>query len=320
MNYIPSQRRGALLLLGALFAATCSLGATALWCASAATAIWVAAASLLLVASAAWCAVRLRAAELEASRARIEQLEQRLAERPSTPERFLRNLAHEIKTPLAVVLNQAELILRCSDDRSVVQREAKSIADYLVHLAALFDGFLRLGSSEAPGEVLHPVPVHLHDTLLEAVRRSQSTARSHGVSIVPTFVETSDEEGSPRIAGDPALIEAMIENLVRNAVRRSPRGGRVEVADELHENRVVLRIRDHGAAIQPAELHAAFEWHSAMSDNVPRGASPGVGLAIAKRVAEHHHGTLTLRNHLEGGCEFVVSLPRWSTEDAPLPA
>jgi DNA-binding response OmpR family regulator len=109
----------------------------------------LAVALVVLAATAAWVARR-RAAAASARRARGETATWR--EISLEQERFLAELAHEIKTPMSIVLNEAELILACSDDPVAVRDNAKSIVDYVSHLAALCDGFLQLEGPFATGD------------------------------------------------------------------------------------------------------------------------------------------------------------------------
>jgi DNA-binding response OmpR family regulator/nitrogen-specific signal transduction histidine kinase len=270
----------------------------------------LAVALVVLAATASWVARR-RAAAVSARRARGETATWR--EISLEQERFLAELAHEIKTPMSIVLNEAELILACSDDPVVVRDNAKSIVDYVSHLAALCDGFLQLEGPFASVDASHPVPVHVHDAVLEAVRGAEAAARCRGVNIVTTLADTGDD-AELEVLGDPVLLTATIETLVRNAVHAAPRATPVELRISATSARIVVQVRNHGAAIAPAQLAAAFDRFVARPGAAPRAAALGAGLAIARRIALHHRGTLSLQNHPEAGFEFELSLPRWPVD------
>lgn len=275
---------------------------------------WVlAAAVLMLGATTVWLLLRRTAvdAEIVALRDQLQNVLARIKELTNSQGRFVGNIAHEIKTPLATVLSQTDLLLSSSDDPVAVRGYAKSIAEDMRHLADLVESFLRLARPFAQEDTSHHVPVHVHDFVVEAVRRSQSLARANGVSVVATLAETSPEDGALEVLGDPLLLEAMVENLARNAVRFSPRGGRVEVVVEVRGESIALFVRDHGTGIAAEHLESVFDWFFDVATQARRSPGTGFGLAIAKRVAEHHHGGIMLRNRAEGGCEFEIELPRW---------
>jgi two-component system, OmpR family, sensor kinase len=116
------------------------------------------------------------------------------------------------------------------------------------------------------------------------------------------------------VLGDPVLLTATIETLVRNAVRAAPRATRVELRISANGASIVVQVRSRGAAIAPARLAAAFDRFVATPGAAPRAAALGAGLAIARRIALHHRGTLSLHNHPEAGFEFELSLPRWPVD------
>jgi hypothetical protein len=204
---------------------------------------WALAGSLLALAATTWWVVHRHAVALRSQRAQLERHEARWQEVSIEHERFVDNLAHEIRTPLSIVLNEAELIFAGSDDRAVVKRHARSIADYVLHLAALCDGFLRLAGPFVKGDTSGHVPVHLHDAVLEAVGRSQATASGRGVSVVTTLAESGDEDAALEVLGNPVLLAAMIETVVRNAVRAAARGTKVGLRCSVRGESIVLLVR-----------------------------------------------------------------------------
>jgi two-component system OmpR family sensor kinase len=282
---------------------------------------WVLAGALLTLAATGWLFVRRSATAIAAAGAEIAPLQARLARKRATIEeftnsqgRFVGNIAHEIKTPLTTVLSQTELLLGCSNDPAAVRHYAKSIADDMRHLSDLVESFLRLVRPLAQEDTSHHVPVYIHDVVVEAVRRSQTLALESGVSVVPTLAEPSNGDAALELLGDSVLLEAMVENLVRNAVRFSPRGSRVHLLVEVRGESIVLYVRDHGTGIPAEHLESVFDWFFQAPGVTLPSSGTGFGLAIARRVAEHHRGTITLRNLPAGGCEFEITLPRWRVD------
>jgi two-component system, OmpR family, sensor kinase len=226
-----------------------------------------------------------------------------------THGRSISSIAHEIKTPLTTVLAEVDLLLRASTDPIAVRSHAKTIGEDVQHLCGLVDAFLRLAHPSANDDIGHHVPVVVHDLVLEAARRCRALASQSRVRIVPTLAE-GDSDDSLEVLGDPILLEAMLENLVRNAVRFSPAGQPVSLQVLVQENTIGVLIRDHGSGIPAANLASVFDWFHLAPERSRFTAGSGFGLAIARRIADHHRGRIALRNHPQGGCEFTVELPR----------
>lgn len=309
----PASARTVRLLLAGSFVFAVFTASVAFAEAPAATA-WTLAGSLLLLAATVGWVLHRAAAENATLRAEVERLSARLEQFATAQARFVDSIAHEIRTPLTIVLNHAELLLRCSDDPAAVRLHGKSLADYTLHLSDLFEGFLRLGGPSVAADTSHHVPVHVHDLVIEAVRRSQSMARSSGVSVVLTIAEPVSEDGPLEVAGSEVLLLAMIESLLRHAVRSSPRSARVELEVQARGESVLLNVRDHGAGIPPLHLASVFDWFFQAPGATQQSPGSGGGLVIGRRIVEHHRGTITMQNHPEGGCEFEVTLPRWRGE------
>jgi len=178
------------------------------------------------------------------------------------------------------------------------------------HLSDLVESFLRLARPFAREDTSQHVPVDVHDLVQEAARRSQSLARTKDVSVVPRLAESDDGNGTLLVLGDSVLLEIMLENLLRNAVRFSPRGSRVEVHTVVQGPSIVVTVRDRGSGIAAEHLESVFDWSCQVPGMSPQSSGSGFGLAIARRVAERHGGTITIQNHSAGGCEFAITLPR----------
>jgi len=106
------------------------------------------------------------------------------------------------------------------------------------------------------------------------------------------------------LQGWPTLVERAVDNLVRNALRFNPSGKPIEISARLEQQRVLITVREHGPGVAPeylAQLGEPF-FRAPGQDS----AGHGLGLAIARRAAERHGGSLILSNHAQGG--FVARL------------
>ncbi len=198
-------------------------------------------------------------------------------------------LAHEIRNPLASLKGHAQLLAeRIPEDgpeRAKVDRIVRE-AQRLEALTTDLLDFVRTGPLD-----LQPVGVEelLHRAVAEAGGRTVE-------------VETS---GAPeRWEMDPQRMNQVLHNLLRNAVEASPAEAAIGLRAAAEGANLTLLLRDHGGGIPEESLERIFEPFF-----TTRTRGTGLGLAVARRIVELHGGTLTARNHPEGGAEFRVILP-----------
>lgn len=242
------------------------------------------------------------------------RLHSRILEFANLQGRFAGNIAHEINTPLAVVLAETGLLLRCSGDATAVRRVANSMAAEVRHLSDLVASFLRLVHPLVHENTASHVPVYVGDLVIAAAGRCRELSRKLEVTLVTVLCEPDNGDPSAEVSGDPVLLEAMVENLLRNAIRFSPPGAKVELTTRADADSVAVIVRDHGIGIPSEQQESVFDWFFEGPDRPSKTLGTGFGLSIAKRIAAHHGGTITLRDTPGGGCEFDVTLPRWPTD------
>jgi signal transduction histidine kinase len=109
------------------------------------------------------------------------------------------------------------------------------------------------------------------------------------------------------VVGEPELLRTMVENLLRNAVRFTKRGGLVRLDAGVDGAAVRIRVRDEGPCIPPENLEKIF--HDFAQSGPDHGRGHGLGLAIARGVAEMHGGRVEAANADGGGCVFTITLP-----------
>ncbi|MFI6275292.1 DUF4118 domain-containing protein [Streptomyces sp. NPDC050988] len=121
-------------------------------------------------------------------------------------------------------------------------------------------------------------------------------------------VELDIPETLPMVAVDPGLLERSVANLVENAVQYSPAGERVLVSASAMADRVEVRVVDRGPGVPDAAKDRIFEPFQRYGD-APRGSGVGLGLAVARGIAEAMHGTLTAEDTPGGGLTMALTLP-----------
>lgn len=226
----------------------------------------------------------------------IDQMTAHLRALIESKEELLRDISHELRSPLAR-LRIATSLLR--DERPGENATAFARIDREVErLDSLIGQVLQFSRVQAGP------PMTLEDLdLLALLEEAVEDAR---LEAAPDDKTVMIGKAAPLIVrGDRALLASAIENVLRNAVRFGPAGAAVEVSLEAVGSVARVRIRDAGPGIAPADLPRICEpfFRAQGSTGV------GLGLSIAERVAALHRGRLAARNHPAGGFEVDLFLP-----------
>jgi signal transduction histidine kinase len=213
---------------------------------------------------------------------------------------FAANAAHQLRTPLAVLRAELDLLLtgpqpspdEVRDTATRLRRTVLGSERLLERLLTLTRGML------APGE-REPVP--LDQVAGQALAAAAETARAHGLTI------RSGLRGACA-CGDPSLLGELAGNLIGNAVTHNCPGGWIAVDTRTDGDRVILQVANSGQRIAEADLDGLLE---PFRRGGPQrtGNSPGLGLSIVRAIVAAHEGELGLRAPAEGGLAVRVSLP-----------
>ncbi len=222
---------------------------------------------------------------------------------------FIANVSHELKTPIAVLLSQAQVLKQ--EDRSTTEyrRFLAVVEDEMRVLGRLVESFLVLARVGHGKELVRRERLTVNDVVLEAAEHCAPLSRHHEVPLVTLLHLSDDGEQEPEIEGDPELLRTMFENLLRNALRFSPSGEPVDLRVTCTRDRASILVRDRGPGIAREHIDRVFERFYTVADAEVGGRGSGLGLAIAKSIAELHNGTISVHNCADRGCEFEVLLP-----------
>ena len=232
----------------------------------------------------------------------------RLEEGYRSQEAFIGNVSHELKTPVATLLSEAQVMDVRHSSPEELEHFRRSVEEETRGLGRLIESILVLARSEHGHTLVAREEVSLRDVLLDVVRQETRAARSRDVRIVPE-IRQPDPGVDADVLGDAELLQTMLGNVVRNAVRFSPSGETVDVRLELAPGRARFVVRDRGPGVPVEHLEHLFErfWRLPRDAERPRGT--GLGLAIASSIARLHGGSITARNRPDLGCEFFLRLP-----------
>lgn len=236
-----------------------------------------------------------------------------LRRRIDAVESFAADVAHEIKNPLASLRSAVESLEKVKDD--ALRAELTRIAAHDVQrIDRLVTEIAEASRIDAELSRTQFVPVDLH-ALAQALIHSRD---QRGENRTARLRLATHGAGPWEVAGDEAQLARVIENLLDNAVSFSPGSGEVRVQFERDEDRVVLSVIDQGPGIPVEARSKVFDrFHSLRPAEEDFGNHSGLGLAIARTIAEAHDGTLVATDRPDGqrGACLVLGLPALSDED-----
>ena len=227
-----------------------------------------------------------------AFRRTLRPIARAFAEQDRLRRQLMADVAHELRTPLAILQGRIEGLLD-----GVYPRDETHLAELLEetrHLARLVEDLGTLAHAEAGALELRKEAVDLGDLI-----RDVAAALPR-----PIVVEVPAE--LPALEVDPVRIRQVLLNLLANALRHTPAEGVISVEVQAQPQRLLIRVRDSGSGIAPEDLPRLFERFQKGSDS--RGS--GLGLPIARKLVLAHGGDIGIESVLGEGTEITVSLPR----------
>jgi PAS domain S-box-containing protein len=251
-----------------------------------------------------------------------KRTEEQLAEANQRKDEFLAMLAHELRNPLAPILNVVQIFKQEGSGKQHLRAATGMVERALGRIVRIVDDLLDV-SRITRGKIE-----------LRKERLSLQTAVQHAVESVRSLIESRKHELSVSLPpeaiwldADPVRLEQVLVNLLNNAAKYTEPGGKIWLSAERLGNDCVLRVRDTGIGISPELLPRIFELFVQADKSLDRAQGGlGIGLTLVKRLVEMHGGAVEAHSGGVGeGSELVVRLPAVAEvaglkpEDAPAP-
>jgi two-component system sensor histidine kinase CpxA len=237
----------------------------------------------------------------------LDSMAERVRTLLETKQRLLRDLSHELRSPLARL--QLALSLAQREDGAMAERQLARIATEADRLEELIARTLKLARLEMPVHAIERQPVDIGELLRRTVGDVAIEAQARDCRV------TLSASGALTVQGDQSLLLSAFENVVRNAVRYSPTGGEVQVTvtaqgESSGTRSVTVLVQDAGPGVPEKDLGLIFEpFYRVDAARGHADGGVGLGLTIAARAVTLHCGTIQARNATGGGLAVSICLP-----------
>lgn len=224
----------------------------------------------------------------------------RLEESFRQQEQFTADVAHELRTPIAVMAAQCQYAHGKTVSEEDYQEAFEVIERQSLKVSAIISRLLELSRLDYDRRQLEKEDVDLPE-LVQSV--CEDLQQKSGDSLQLQF-----RLEQAHTVGDIGLVMIAIQNLIANAVRYSQEGSLIEVETGTHENMVFVSVKDHGAGISEEDLPHIFK-RFYKTDKSRNSEEFGLGLPLTMKIAQKHGGSVQVESRLGEGSTFTLLLP-----------
>jgi signal transduction histidine kinase/CheY-like chemotaxis protein len=255
--------------------------------------------------------------ERQAADRSLREQTERLAESDRAKDEFLATLSHELRNPLAPLRNAIELLRRTREGDTRFEAVHLMMERQLDHLVRLVDDLLEVSRISRGTFSLRKEQVELAAVVRSATETSEPHIRAGGHALV---LELPEE--SLWLEGDLVRMAQILANLLNNAAKYTDHGGRIRLRAWRDGGMAAISVSDNGVGIAPEVMPRMFEMFSRGDRDSGRSQGGlGIGLALSRRLAQLHGGTLEARSDGPGkGSEFIARLPLCAVPDPAAPS
>lgn len=216
---------------------------------------------------------------------------------------FLASVAHELRTPLAILQGQLESMLEGVEKPEPAK--LFSMQEEVMRLTRMVAELRDLSLAQVNQLELHRKTVQVNELLSRAAAMIQPLLEEKQLTI-----EKNLDQKLPLLQLDPDRLNQVIYNLLNNAIRYTKAGTVITMESAVKAGQVVITVADQGSGIAPEDLPHIFEqFYRSDKARARDSGGSGIGLALAKSFVENQGGTLTAENRPEGGAKFVIHFP-----------
>lgn len=232
----------------------------------------------------------------------VNQLAEILEKNRTARQRWMADIAHELRTPVAILKGEVEALadgVRVADERMSL-----SLKEEIDQLTNLVDDLQTLAMSDAGALNVSKEPFNLTELVTQSIESFKHRLDERRIS---TEMRANEQV---ILTADPARIRRLLLNLLENSARYSEEGAQVIISLSQTRGSVEMIVEDSGPGLEPEQLQKLFERFYRVEHSRSRsGGGSGLGLAICKNIAEAHGGTILAEPSHLGGLRIQVTLP-----------
>ncbi len=216
-------------------------------------------------------------------------------------KQFASDAAHELRTPVSVILTQAQTALGREREASDYKQTIEACQRAAQRMRKLIGALLELARLDAGQEQMKRLRFDMAMTVADCVELVRPLADERGVKLIA-------EVPPLEITGDSEKLSLVITNLLTNAIQYNHDGGEVKIATRREDGMAILTVSDTGQGIPTEDLPRVFE-RFYRADKSRSSGNAGLGLAISKAIVAAHGGTIDVISEENAGTTFTVRLP-----------
>lgn len=244
-------------------------------------------------------------ADIESLGSQLDLLRRKLAKLEDDQTKFLQQVSHELKTPLASINEGTGLLV--DEVVGVLNGEQADIVAIMqkssVQLKGQINTLLEFSRLNAQKNSLHLEPVNLNELIQEVIARQQILLKSKNLQV-------RLDCPSLNVNLDKKKFSMVLDNLLSNAIKYSEKAGEIAFAASVKQNQLVMALIDNGCGLQEGEEHKVFDlFFQGWGAKAFGVHGSGLGLAIAKDIVEAHSGSIRVDTSYQQGAKFIIVLP-----------
>jgi two-component system sensor histidine kinase BaeS len=241
--------------------------------------------------------------ELASLSLNFNDLAESLAQNSTSRKRWLADISHELRTPIAIIKGEIEGIedgIRAFDKQSLA-----SLSEEVMHLQKLVNDLTELSNAEIGAISYDKTNLDLTSLLKHNILRHQTNADAAGLSLL-----TEIKAKKLIVWADETRINQLFDNLINNSIKYTDAPGEIVITLSTENNRAIITINDTLPKVPQASLDKLFEhlYRVESSRNRETGGS-GLGLALCKNIVQAHHGEIIASESSHGGLRIFCTLP-----------
>ena len=238
--------------------------------------------------------------ELQPLAEAFDQMLSRLDESFTRLSRFSADLAHELRTPIANMLGEAQVALTRDRSADEYKQVIESTVAECESLSRIAENLLFLARAESAREQIKRTKFDARAAIEKIAAFYQTVAEDRNITL--------DCQGNGEVDADSLLFTRAVNNLVDNAMRFTPAGGRITISIKNHDNVSDVAVSDDGRGIPPEHIARVFDRFYTVDPSRNSGGT-GLGLSLVKTIAELHGGSATIHSEPNRGTKVTLSFP-----------